>query len=53
MKTIKILFLMGILGTSFVACTKTSTNSDQDELALIQKEMATDLEAPDVPNTED
>lgn len=53
MKTIKILMLMGILGTSFIACTKTSTKTDQDELAQMQKEMATDLDVPVVSSNED
>ncbi len=42
MKNLKVLFLLGILASTLISCSKQTTQSAQDELALIQKEMATD-----------
>jgi hypothetical protein len=46
MKTLKILFLFGILLSFFMACTKENPSEDQELLAQITKQMASDDEVP-------
>lgn len=49
MKIIKKLFLFSLFGTLIVSCSK---KEDEDYLN-VQKKVATDLEIPIKPNTED
>lgn len=49
MKTIKKLFLFSLFGILIVSCSK----QEDEDFLNVQKEVATDLEVPIVPNTED